>query len=254
MKPSMKGHLCTAIVCGVCFTMIPVVCGQGSSSAPEPEATPTGWKRLSVGVRVAGYPFNVLENKTLNPAIASPPSTESIATSNTYLQVGFGPSLECALFGKFSLAAELFYHRLNYTKTTQVTVTATGALTGITETTSSRLWDAPVFLRYRGLRDEGLLSKMYFAGGGELRNAAHIHTANETDLPDGTKLTNSIATVPSKRNLLGAVAGVGLRLVDDFGIKVEPELRYTHWFGETFNSGSTQSRKEQIDVSIALVF
>jgi hypothetical protein len=35
---------------------------------------------------------------------------------------------------------------------------------------------------------------------------------------------------------------------------VEPELRYTHWFGETFNSGSTQSRKEQIDVSIALVF
>ncbi len=253
MKSSTKGHLGWALACGICLTMMPAVYGQ-SSSTPEPEVKPTGWKRLSIGFRVAGYPFNVLSNKDVNITTTTPPATFAISTSNTYMQVGVGPSLECALFGKFSFAAELLYHRLDYTKTTQITITSDGAFTGITETTSARLWDAPVFLRYRGFSESGIRSKMYVAVGGELRDVAHIHSSTVTNLPDGTNLVSYAPVAPSIRNLPGAVVGLGLRLVDDFGIKLEPELRYTHWFGETFDSGSTRSRKEQVDISIALVF
>jgi hypothetical protein len=254
MKPLMKSRLGWVLVCGICLTMIPAVYGQESSSTPEPEVKPTGWKRLSIGFRVAGYPFNVLNNKDVNITTTTPAATIAISTSNTYLQVGVGPSLEYALFGKFSLAGELIYHRLDYTKTTQITITSDNALTGITETTSARLWDAPVFLRYRGFAESGIRSKMYVAAGGEVRDVAHIHSTTVTNLSNGTNLASFAPVVPSKRNLFGAVAGVGLRLVDDFGIKLEPEVRYTRWFGETFDSGSTRSRKDQVDVSVALVF
>lgn len=250
----MKSRLGWALVCGICLMTMPAAYGQESSSTPEPEVKPTGWKRLSIGIRVAGYPFNVLSNKDVNITTTNPPATFAISTSNTYLQVGVGPSLEYALFGKFSLAAELFYHRLSYTKTTQITITSDDALTGITETTSARLWDAPVLLRYRGFGESGIRSKIYATVGGELRDVAHIHSLTVTNLPNGTNLVGYAPAAPSIRNLPGAVAGVGLRLVDDFGIKVEPEVRYTHWFGDTFDSGSTRSRKEQVDISIALVF
>jgi hypothetical protein len=50
------------------------------------------------------------------------------------------------------------------------------------------------------------------------------------------------------------VAGMGLRLVDDFNIKLSPELRYTRWMGATFDSESTRSRRNQLEVGIALTF
>jgi hypothetical protein len=45
-----------------------------------------------------------------------------------------------------------------------------------------------------------------------------------------------------------------MRFVDDFGIKLSPELRYTRWLGATFDSNSTRSRRDEIAVGIALTF
>jgi hypothetical protein len=148
---------------------------------------------------------------------------------------------------------ELLYHRLNYTQTTQVTDTVNGN-TGITENTRASLWDVPVMLRYRGLRESGFLSKFYLAGGGELRNVAHVRTSTVTNFPNGSTTTSNLPVEPSKRDLAGAVVGMGLRLVDDFNIKLSPELRYTRWMGATFDSESTRSRRNQLEVGIALTF
>jgi hypothetical protein len=254
MKVPTKGHLGWALACGICFSLMPALHGQESSSTPVPETKETGWKKLSIGFRVAGYPFNVMHNKDVNTTTTNPAATFAISTSNTYMQVGAGPSVEYAAFGHISFAAELFYHSIDYTKTTEITITSNSALTGITEKTGARLWDAPVFVRYRGFGETGFFSKVYVAAGAELRDVAHIHTTTVTNLPDGTNLNSYAPVVPTKRNLPGVVAGVGARFVDDFGIKLEPELRYTHWFGETFDSGSTQMRRSQFDLSIALVF
>jgi hypothetical protein len=45
-----------------------------------------------------------------------------------------------------------------------------------------------------------------------------------------------------------------MRFVDDFGVKLTPELRYTRWLGATFNSDSTRSRRDEIVIGIALTF
>jgi hypothetical protein len=249
----MNKPIIRAFFCGISLLMIPALLGQASSSKPVPEERPTGIRRLSIGFRVAGYPFNVLQNKDESfTTTDSTPATFTIKTTNNYLKVGFGPSLEFALSKRFSLSGEVFYHRLNYAQTTQISQGT--ANTGITENTRATFWDVPLMLRFRGLREEGFLSHVYFAGGAALRDAANINSNTVTNNPDGTTTTNKTAIRPSAKNLAGVVAGTGLRFVDDFGIKVEPELRYTRWLGATFESESTRSRRDQIEVSLAFVF
>jgi len=242
-----------AIICGIFLAALPALHGQQSSSAPVEETEATGWRRLSFGGRVNGYPFNVMHNKDVSVTPANTTATWAISTTNDYTKISFGPTLEFRVWGKFAVCGELLYHRLNYTQTSQITDTVVGN-TGITETTRATLWDLPVMLRYRGLRESGLLSKIYLAGGGEIRRATHIGTSTVTNLPNGTTTTSNAPTIPSKRDVAGAVVGVGLRLVDDFNIKLSPELRYTRWLGATFDSESTRSGRNQLEIGIALTF
>ena len=44
-----------------------------------------------------------------------------------------------------------------------------------------------------------------------------------TNNPNGTTTTSNTAVKPSAKTLGGVVVGSGLRFVDDFGIKVEPD-------------------------------
>ena len=242
-----------AIVCGTGLVLLPVLHAQESSSAAAPEEMPKGIRRLSVGFRVAGYPFNPLHNVTDNfTTTGTVPATYTITTSNDYMKIGFGPSLEFAVTRRFTLVGEVFYHRLNYTQTTQVTQ---GTLSeGITENTRGNFWDIPGLIRFRGLREEGLLSHMYFDGGGAFRDAAQIKSNFVINNPNGTTTYSSTPIRPSEKILGGAVVGAGLRFVDDFGIKMEPELRYTRWFGRTFDSESTRSSPNQIEVDIGFTF
>jgi hypothetical protein len=150
------------------------------------------------------------------------------------------------------LVGELFYHRLDYTETTQI-IQGTNN-TGITENTRSTFWDAPLLLRFHGLRDEGVLAHIYFNAGGVFRDAANIKTSTVTNNADGTTTYSNAPTRPASKGLAGAVVGSGLRFVDDFGIKVEPELRYTRWFGRTFDSDSTRSSPNQIEVDVGFTF
>lgn len=249
----MNSQTLKAIICGIGFTLLPVLHAQESSSTPAPEEIPKGIHRFAFGFRVAGYPFNPMhskdENFTTTQAI---PATYMISTVNNYLKVGFGPSVEFAVTRRFTLVGELFYHRLDYTETTQISQGTNN--TGITENTRSTFWDAPLLVRFHSLRDEGLLAHIYFDAGAAYRDATSIRSNTVTNNPDGTTSYGNTATRPAAKNLAGAVVGSGLRFVDDFGIKVEPELRYTRWFGRTFDSDSTRSSPNQIEVDVGFTF
>ena len=241
-----------AAIFGWYLVLVPAIYGQESSSAPVPEDAPSGWRRVSFGGRLNGYPFNLLNNKDVSLSPAGTTQSWTISTSNDYLKIAFGPSVELRLTRKFTLCGEFLYHRVNYTKT--ATVTDGSDTTGITEQTRATFWDAPVMLRYKNLSESGFRSKLYFAGGGAVRNVSHIQTSNQTNYPDGTTASNNTPAVASARNLPGAVLCVGLRLVDDFNIKLSPELRYTRWMGATFASDSTRTRKDELVVGIALTY
>ena len=192
----MSHRTVAAIFFGLSVMATSALYGQSSSSAPVPEDLPTGIRRFSFGFRVAGYPFNPLKNKDENFTTSdSVPATFTIQTTNNYLKVGFGPSVEFAITRQFAVAGELFYHRLNYTKTTQITQ---GTLyTGITENTHATFWDVPVMLRYRIRSEEGILSHVYVAGGAALRTVSNISTNILFQHPDGTNTTSNAAIKPS---------------------------------------------------------
>ena len=79
-------------------------------------------------------------------------------------------------------------------------------------------------------------------------------------LPCAPSTTSPTRTAPSannqnrapvdKRTLLGATVGAGFRFVDEFNIKVTPEIRFTRWNGPTFNQDSTLSPRNQLEVGI----
>jgi len=243
-----------AAFCASCL-FVPALYGQqssSSSSAPIPEPETTGWRRFSFGGRLNGLPFNVMANHDVNFNVTALNQAWAVSTTNNYLKLAFGPSLELRLFKGFSVAGELLYHRLDYTQTAQVTVD--GNVTAIVEQTRATLWDIPLMVRWRGLAETGFLSHIYFSGGADIRQAAHIKSSTQTTLPGGTPTTDNTPTVPATRRLPGVVVGTGMRFVDDFGIKLSPELRYTRWFGATFNNDSTRSRRDELVIGVALTF
>jgi hypothetical protein len=107
---------------------------------------------------------------------------------------------------------------------------------------------------YRGLRSSGPLSWVYVAAGATLRTVTNLRSSTTITYADSTTSTSTAPAPLSRRNVLGAVIGIGFRIVDDFNIKTTPEIRYTRWSGSTFGSDSTLSPRNQLEVGIGFTF
>jgi hypothetical protein len=59
---------------------------------------------------------------------------------------------------------------------------------------------------------------------------------------------------PHKNSILGVTAGAGGQLIDPVGVRVIPEVRYTRWFGATFDSLGLRSRRDQVEIVISIYF
>ena len=132
-----RSRLSRFVLAAALYSSCFAVYGQESSSVPVPEPESAGWRRFSFGGRLNGLPFNVLNNHDVNFNVAATNQAWAITTSNNYLQIAFGPSLEVRVTQRFALCGEFLYHRLNYTKTS--TATVDGNVTTITEQTRATL-------------------------------------------------------------------------------------------------------------------
>ena len=103
---------------------------------------------------------------------------------------------------------------------------------------------------HRNLGTTGILSHLYLSAGATARNVSAVRTTNNITNADGTLANNQIQAAISKRTLIGGTVGIGFRFIDEFNIKVTPEVRYTRWNAETFSLNSTQSPRNQLEVGI----
>jgi hypothetical protein len=149
------------------------------------------------------------------------------------------------------VAVDFLHHSASYTPTTEIT-DSNSKKTTISEATRATYWDIPVRLQVLSL--PRLPRRMFVSGGGVLRHAGHIRTGNEFTYHDGSTDYNEWPTKPAKNPIWGVVVGAGFRFVDDFNIKVMPEVRYTRWFGSTYNSASTLSQQGQLEALIGITF
>jgi hypothetical protein len=109
-------------------------------------------------------------------------------------------------------------------------------------------------LHFRPRAESGILKNMYFAAGPTLRHVREVSTVATITPPTGSDITDRTPAVPAKKNLIGVAAAVGFRWVDDVGINLSPEIRYTRWSGHTFFADSTQSPRDQFEVGLSFTF
>jgi hypothetical protein len=221
-------------------------------------------KRLAVGLHARLFPLR--PDSTMGRGQAMSTSVVSNVTYdfdyNTGSRTPFyggGVTLEYTMGPRTSLVMEGLFNQLRFAQNIDAywgvdnpeTATDDRTHQSAVQTTSARLWDVPLMVRHKGVRSSGFLSHMFVAAGVTDRFVSNIGTTTDTTL-NGTTTTARTALSASKKNLLGVVVGAGFQFIDDFGIRVTPEIRYTRWAGRTFASDSVQSPTNQFEVGISI--
>jgi hypothetical protein len=170
--------------------------------------------------------------------------------------------VEYRLTEHVSLAGELHFHHANYQVTTDIltgintstTNVDNRPLTTIVETTQANFWEYPFLVHYYGLLKHGRLRRTYLTGGLEWRHVGKIRTGNDFTYSDASTYYNEVPAIPHNVNVAGAVVGVGFRLVDDFHIRVTPEMRLIRWLGNSLQGPAYQTVANQLEAGIGISF
>ncbi len=206
---------------------------------------------LSFGFRVRAIPFGFFGERTVTTTNSSTDLDYSYQTTSSSPYMGIGPAIEYLLRQNLVLGVDFLHHSAQYARTVGVTNSDDETDTTV-ETTRMTYWDIPLHVQWLG--PPRLPRRMFVSIGGVYRHVGHIRTGNETTYSDGTTDYNETPVKSVRTNLFGASAGLGFRFVDQFGIKVTPEVRYTRWFGNTFSAISTRSEPGQLEAIIGLTF
>jgi hypothetical protein len=168
--------------------------------------------------------------------------------------------MEFPIYRHLSLVSEGYFHVLKYNKVHELDQNGDSGeiVTTWTENTKADEWEVPVMLRYQGLRSGGFFSKLYTAGGVTYRKVDHVRTNTDYSyqVPAESAITSSSDTpiALDKASMYGAEIAVGFRFIDDFNIRVTPEIRYTRWQGEVLNGFLTETKRGQLDFGVAFTF
>jgi len=111
-----------------------------------------------------------------------------------------------------------------------------------------------LIVRYRNIRDSGVLKRFYPLAGATYRHVGRIKTGNAIVNADASTDYNEIPATPSRHSQIGFTAGIGYRFVDELGIKVVPEIRFTRWINHTFDGLSYISSPNQAQVGVGITF
>jgi hypothetical protein len=267
-----RGRWATALLYGILELAAPCLHGQTAADsqknppaqAPVEERAPAAPRqKVAIGFRVRTLPDRSLSVMGDGHSMATTTvaktnfDTNFVTTAHSPI-LGGGLSVEAPVSRRAIVTVELLFNRLRYDKVTDVfsgiddptTAIDERSRTTTTENTQARVFDLPVLVHYGNLRPSGLLAHLYLAGGATAREVSTVRTTNNITNPDATTANNQIPAQVAKRTLLGATVGAGFRFMDEFNIKVTPEVRYTRWAGVTFGQDSTRSPRNQLEVGI----
>lgn len=220
-------------------------------------------RRFSFGATLSVLGLSPIGKKDLN-IVTTGPSVDSLYTTTPdYQRIGYGVTAQIAVTERFAINANLLLRRIGYQVDTSIiegvdiatTPTDERRFTTKHEDTRTKIADLPILIRYYGKDRHEAGSRWFLEGGGVLRRVRDVRTSvySQVGTADTTCCDFSPAPV-NRRTARGAVVGAGFQLVDQIGIRVVPEVRYTRWVSESFNRFSTVSRRNQIEGMISLTF
>ncbi|MFN0106782.1 MAG: hypothetical protein ACKV2U_32395 [Bryobacteraceae bacterium] len=176
-------------------------------------------------------------------------------------RIGWGGNAQVRLPRKFAFVGSLLLHKSGHGSTIDTyegtdnpnTPLDDRKHTTVEESSIVNYWDYTFMVRRYTKDHDAPGHRAFFGGGFNFRDVRKIRSERETTLgADTTSDTKPI--VPTRDNGRGITGAVGAQFVDDFGVKLVPEFRYTRWLQPTFDALSTQSRKNQFEAIVSITF
>jgi hypothetical protein len=234
------------------------VMAQAQASPPEQESRPF-YKRFSFGVRAGGIPTKGMAGFERESSTESPAENIKDFSKSAARRFTIGPSLHFALSDRLGLNADFLYRRSGYDSgTTRNVRNSDGSSgdfrSGVYERTRADFWDIPVQARFYHQGPEESGPRWFASGGLTIRTVTAIKTfterINEKKLSD----TDTAPVRPTHKSVAGFVAGGGLQVRDEVGLKVELEGRFTRWFQRIFDTNLSRMNLHQVEVLLSFTF
>ena len=233
---------------------------SSSSSAPAPKSE----RRFSGGATLSVLGLGLITGGTSTVNNTSEISTQ-YQTKSASERIGYGLTFQVRATEHFYVNISGILRRIGYQLTTTVSTTTTSTLNGISfpvttstsshEDTRSSLIDVPLLVRYYGSPKRPTSPRWFLEAGGTWRIAEQIRTSiSNIDASGILTCCTFTPTVPKHRSAIGASVGAGIQFVDEFGIHVVPEVRYTRWMEPIFDSFTTKTNRNEVAAGISLTF
>ena len=264
-----KNVSCVLFLLCLCLVATPLLTAQQRDDDDDINMDPVFVRRFSAGGKFRYLPLETMAKGTLSTTVIDTVDVDarSNGDSSSY---GYGLTTQVAVTNKWAFALELLSSKIEYNTIREVTtfivdpfenvLLETQVVSG-NETTSARLWDIPLLVRYYHKSRFNRGPRVFFEGGAVVRRVTDINTSIETltsttnpNVEDVTDCCDKTPARVANPNALGGAAGIGFQLIDDVGIRVVPGFRYTRWFSNAFDDPPTRSEKNQLEVTIALTF
>jgi hypothetical protein len=235
---------------------------SASSSSDREQRKPE--RRFSGGLTLSVLGLSLVPGASNTVNNTSEISTQN-QTKGASERIGYGLTGQARVTNHFYVDVGALIRRIGYQLTSTVSTTTTSILNGTSypsttttdthEDTRARLIDIPVALRYYGTGKRPGGARWFVEAGGAWRVSTGIRTSiDSTDASGTNTCCSTTPTVPANRSAKGLLGGAGVQLVDDFGIHVVPEVRYTRWVNPIFENLSTNTRENQVEAAISLTF
>ncbi len=235
---------------------------SSSSSSSAPAAK--GERRFSGGLTLSVLGLSLVPGKTTTVDNTTEISTQ-YQTQGASERIGYGVTLQARVTDHFYVNLSGLLRRIGYQFTTTVSTTTTAVLNGTTypsttttsthEDTRARLIDIPLLVRYYGKGKRPGSPRWFLEAGGTGRLSNGIRTSlDSTDSSGNLTCCTYTPAVPAHRSAFGASVGAGIQFIDEFGIHVVPEVRYTRWIEQVFDNISTHTQRNQVEADISITF
>jgi hypothetical protein len=232
-----------------------------SSSAVHPGSYV---RRFSAGATLSVEGLSLISGGTNTVTNSSTVST-MYQTTGASSRIGYGITAQVAVTDRFAVAFGGLLRRAGYQFTTTVTTNkptvVNGVVTTVTtstiahEDTRADFIDVPAVVRFysRSRHEPG--ARWFAEAGGAWRKAEDIRTS--MDFRDASSVLTCCTTTPiqpAHGSVFGIVAGAGVQVMDAFGIRVVPEVRYTRWMNPIFSAFTTNTQRNEVAAGLSITF
>ncbi len=188
-------------------------------------------------------------------------AVESSATASTH-RVGGGAVLQIALPRSLALATSVSARtsshrsqRITYEGIDNpLTIIDERRITRYDEDTSARLWTVNLMMRRYNLYHNEEGHRWFIQAGPALRLASKVRSATTITFRDEVTCCTLTPNPVANKWAKGVVAGIGGQFIDEIGLRLVPEVRYTRWFSRNFDNLSVGSRVDQIEAIVSITF